>query len=410
MDNSVFDLNQPFDFNILNLGNPTLANNNNYISKINHGTTNKNLYIQLPKCKCKNGIIKSSSKTYTELNLCISHKNVIDFFENLEKICADKIYNNKESWFYGSSEIDRNDIDELMLSTMKPYKHGKNFLIKANIKLDKLHIYDENENKIPFDDFDNACEFIPLININNIKFTSKNFSIEIILTQIMIILPSDEFEKRVLIKTDKSKLLDNSINNNHILNSPNKIIDNEKSNELLTLPINTENTKNIENIENTENIENIENIETIEKTENTKNIENNENINIESYLEKSKPESNILDENLNKLDINSTLVKEINTSNNSNTNEFKYLFNDDNLETVDILNISDSESKENTINLKSHDQIYLEIYKTAKQKAKEIKKNAIAAFLEAKKIKNKYNLDNLDSDSSDDEDFLNFNN
>ena len=129
-----------------------------------------------------------------------------------------------------------------------------------------------------------------------------------------------------------------------------------------------------------------------------------------SYLEKSKPESNILDENLNKLDINSTLVKEINTSNNSNTNEFKYLFNDDNLETVDILNISDSESKENTINLKSHDQIYLEIYKTAKQKAKEIKKNAIAAFLEAKKIKNKYNLDNLDSDSSDDEDFLNFNN
>ena len=45
-----------------------------------------------------------------------------------------------------------------------------------------------------------------------------------------------------------------------------------------------------------------------------------------------------------------------------------------------------------------------------KKKAKEIRKNAITAFLEAKKIKNKYNLDSLDINSSDDdEDFLNFN-
>ena len=74
MNNSVFDLNQRFDFSILNLGNPTLANNNNYVSKISHGMTNKNLYIQLPKCTTKQGIVKNSSKTYTELNFCISQK------------------------------------------------------------------------------------------------------------------------------------------------------------------------------------------------------------------------------------------------------------------------------------------------------------------------------------------------
>ena len=99
----------------------------------------------------------------------------------------------------------------------------------------------------------------------------------------------------------------------------------------------------------------------------------------------------------------STLVKETDSSEN---NEFKYLMND-NLETVNILDIP--ETKDNIIDLKSHEEIYLEIYKTAKQKAKEIRKNAIAAFLEAKKIKIKYNLDNLDIESSDDdEDFLNF--
>tara|TARA_B110000114_G_scaffold115703_1_gene121323 strand:- start:199 stop:564 length:366 start_codon:yes stop_codon:yes gene_type:complete len=78
-----------------------------------------------------------------------------------------------------------------------------------------------------------------------------------------------------------------------------------------------------------------------------------------------------------------------------------------NLETIDILNIT--ESSDNSLELKSHEEIYLEIYNTAKQKAKDIRKNAITAFLEAKNIKKLYNLEELDIDSSDDEeDFMNF--
>ena len=46
------------------------------------------------------------------------------------------------------------------------------------------------------------------------------------------------------------------------------------------------------------------------------------------------------------------------------------------------------------------------MYKIAKKKAKEIRKNAIQAFIEAKHIKTQYNLDNLvNSDSSEEEDF-----
>ena len=178
MSNSVFDLDEPFDFKILNLGNPTLVNNNNYSSKITHGITNKNLYIQLPKCSTKQGIHKNTSKAYTELSFSMADKNVIEFFENLEKICTDKIFQNRDLWFYDTKNMDRSDIDDLMLSTMKPYKHGKQFLVKAYIKLDKFNIYDENE-KIPVDEFDNSNEFIPLVNINNIKFSTKNFCIEI---------------------------------------------------------------------------------------------------------------------------------------------------------------------------------------------------------------------------------------
>ena len=396
MNNSVFDLNQVFDFSILNLGNPTLANNNNYISKITHGLTNKNLYIQLPKCTTKNGIIKSSSKTYTELNFCISQKNVIDFFENLEKFCTEKIYNNKELWFYESYNIEKTDIDELMLSTMKPYKYGKNFLLKTYIKFDKLHIYDENENKISIEDFNNKYEFIPLVNINNIKFSTKNFNVEIFLTQMMVLLPSDEFENQVLIKTEDSKHLVKSstiepcqsitvsVNNNEsekmVNNESEKMVNNENESEKM---VNNESEKMVNNENESEKMVNNE----------SEKMVNNES---EKMVNNDKS-SSFIKENT------STLVKQSEISQN---NEFKYLMNND-LETVNILDIP--ETKETKIDLKSHEEIYLEIYKTAKQKAKEIRKNAIAAFLEAKKIKTKYNLDNLDIESSDDdEDFLNF--
>ena len=381
MNNSVFDLNQRFNFSILSLGNPTLANNNNYVSKISHGMTNKNLYIQLPKCTTKQGIIKSSSKIYTELNFCISQKNVIDFFENLEKFCTEKIYNNRELWFYESSNMQKTDIDELILSTMKPYKHGKNFLLKTYIKLDKLNIYDENENKILIDDFDNIHEFIPLVNINNIKFSTKNFSIEIFLTQMMVLLPSDEFEKQLLIKTEQSK---------HLVKSttltPTESILQLTNNHESTTESNTESNNASNNESNNESSENSTSLTTDILSESQEIITTPE----------SSPEI-VTEEHT------SSLVKEPESSQN---NEFKYLMND-HLETVNILDIP--ETKENIIDLKSHEEIYLEIYKTAKQKAKEIRKNAIAAFLEAKKIKIKYNLDNLDIESSDDdEDFLNF--
>ena len=81
-----------------------------------------------------------------------------------------------------------------------------------------------------------------------------------------------------------------------------------------------------------------------------------------------------------------------------------------NLEKIDI----DLDSEKDNLNadtimkLKSQKEIHLEIYKTAHEKAKKIRKEAINAFLDAKNIKIKYDLnDIINSDSSDDEDFIN---
>ena len=52
------------------------------------------------------------------------------------------------------------------------------------------------------------------------------------------------------------------------------------------------------------------------------------------------------------------------------------------------------------LKLKKPTEVYYKMYQNAKQKAKELKKSAIAAYLEAKQIKSTHMLE--DSDDSDD--------
>ena len=53
------------------------------------------------------------------------------------------------------------------------------------------------------------------------------------------------------------------------------------------------------------------------------------------------------------------------------------------------------------IKLKKPNEVYYELYKEARQKAKLAKKSAIIAYLEAKNIRQTYMLDNLDESESD---------
>ena len=58
-------------------------------------------------------------------------------------------------------------------------------------------------------------------------------------------------------------------------------------------------------------------------------------------------------------------------------------------------NITDS------IKLRKPNEVYYEIYKAAREKAKRAKKLATEAYLEAKNIKIKYMLDDLDESDED---------
>ena len=54
-----------------------------------------------------------------------------------------------------------------------------------------------------------------------------------------------------------------------------------------------------------------------------------------------------------------------------------------------------------TIKIKKPNEVYYEIYKVAREKAKLAKKLAIEAYLDAQNIKTKYMLDDLDESDED---------
>jgi hypothetical protein len=78
----------------------------------------------------------------------------------------------------------------------------------------------------------------------------------------------------------------------------------------------------------------------------------------------------------------------------------------DNIEEIQEINILPSAISydDEPISLKQPNEVYYEIYKEARKKAKIAKNVAIKAYLEAKQIKNTYLLDDFDSEiSSEDE-------
>ena len=358
MNNHIYEICENFDFGSLKLENPTLLNANIYFSKLN-SNPNKNFYIQLPKCKTKQGIIQANTKCFCDLEFNSSDKLIVEFFENLENYFIKEICANKSLWFYDSANISNDDINDFITPIMRSYKGGKKFLIKANIKQEKINLYDENEKKLTLADYDSNNEIIPLLNINGIRFSKSSFVIDIMLVQFMVLYPSDSLENQLLIKINKKKEL--TLENSNKPNSEH----NEK--------INDENTKlNI-------------NFQPLKLTANTNETS------IEAKEEPLETKEEPLETN--------------------KSNSFKYLMTDlEANKTIDddfALEITDLDvitENSDPIELKSHESIYLEIYRKAKQKAKEIRRNAVEAFLEAKNIKLKYNLTNIVNDSSSDED------
>ena len=400
-----------FPFSDITLANPHGLQGGAYFSKLK--LLGNSVILQTPKCKTKNGIIKTDKKIYCDLLFNKDDDNVIEFLDELEDKIKTLIFDKKDKWFH--SEMDMDTIDYHWQNILRPYK-GSFILLRCFIKKPKstlnshppVQIYDEDENLLDLDKVTKDKTIMSLINITGLKFTSQSFSLEFNLKQVMV-LKDTIFRNKCLIKKTKTELpkeKDNSSTDSPS-NSPPPITlkevsksDTDKNNNTVIeniQPLTEVNEVNqiTEDVVNLEDDSELNQVELkLKGSENTQDMSNeiqdvsneklNENkVDISNNLNDSETPSQPIDEEPKQV-LENTLEK---------TNDF------DNFE-LDEVNLDIPEDS-GFLHLRQPNEVYLEIYREVKQKAKEAKKKAIEAYLEAKRIKSLYLLDEIES--SDDE-------
>ncbi len=401
MDN-IIEPNETFDFSKLSLAHPTGIQGGAYFTKIHFN--NKPLYIQTSKSLTRQGFVKNGKKYYCDLMFDKNAEVLINWFENLEERCQKLIFEKSGSWFQNALVM--SDIESAFSSIIRIYKSGKYYLVRTNVKNNasnepSIKIYDENETSLGIDDITNEREIISILEIQGIKFTSRNFQIEIELKQVMALNNEPIFES-CLIKTVKPKpILENNNNQGQILGIKNDL---GKINHLVEFK------KEEDELEllTEEPLDVLENkLADVKENQITDVKEHKLADNKDFDIDNKSLEDNT---KFNSLVTNKNVIQNTVSIENSNANDLleidftdlleeKKEEQDDNLKEMDFDELTQNNLE--TVILKKPNQVYFELYKEARNKAKMAKKAAIIAYLEAKNIKKTYMLENLNGSDSD---------
>jgi len=390
--------NKEFDFSLLSLESPQSIQGGTHFTKINING-DKPLYIQMPKCTTKQGIVKTNRVMYSDL---LYNKNncepLIEWLLALEKHCQSKINEKKDMWFV--SEMTEDDIENMMSPVYRLYRSGKNLLIRTFIDVDKATdkgkcmVYDEKEILL-----DQSAvvgtNIIPLILIEGIKFTSKSFDIEIKLIQAMVLAKDPEIMQTCLIKRDGVPQT-----NNVGRNKEDKEINNTESpNELPNDSIETFTDQQISSAVAPAVLPEV--APEAEAPEAEAPV-------AEADAPVAEADAPVAGETEAHVPVPKSLLTEEDTLDDSNKSilDYEYVQEEkDYLENIsnDLEEVDIEPDDRGSISLKQPNEIYAGIYKAARTKAKLMRKAAIAAFLEAKKIKTQHLMDDIYS--SDEEDY-----
>lgn len=374
-----------FDFTKINIGALTRLSGETYYARIylNNGP----LLIQTPKSLTKQGFVKTGKKMYSDLMFTNQDEKLINWVEHLETRCQQLIYEKKNEWFTGDEVMELNDIEGAFTSMLKLYKSGKFYLIRANVK-NNVKIFDENSNvttKMTCDDVTSSTNMISVVEIQGVKFVSKTFQIELEIKQCMVVSP-DPFSENCFINIKRpavtatapvpnkvvEQIVDEFIKEQTRAKDPLEIL---KPKPVLPTSLSEEE----ETKRNTELNSITTSTVPIKKLPPGHNDEDEEDELTEIHIGEEVPSDDLLG------------IIDIETGESS----------EQGLKEVELK--VDNNSLE-TISLKRPNQVYYDIYKEARKKAKEMKKQAVQAYLEAKNIKKTYMLEDSESESDSDGD------
>ena len=408
---SIIEATDDFQFNSVKLSKPKSTAGGNWLIKF--GINNNPFYLQTPKCNTRNGILKAGKRYYTDLVFSNDNDEFIRWMENLENMCHKHLHANRAIWFDSNLMLERHDIENYFTSPMKIYKTGKYYILRVivetNLGVPALTIYDEANNKVDIDAITDKQDVISILEFKGIKCSSTSFQIDIEMKQMVTIKPVKIFSNCVIRlppQSGNSSMYDDEEQNN--LDKPRLSYNNDNAETDIDIPTLDKPCLNPEN----DNAENTDiDIPILEKSNEigvgSLDKDNNDTQPLEIVMVSSDPEINDretetiilekqdvntdnLDESTNNIDENNDLIVDTNE-----LQEFKIDL-DDLTEDVNII-------------IKKDKDIYYEMYREACRKAKIARDLALSSYLEAKRIKNQYMLDDLtESDDSENEDMEDF--
>jgi len=448
----VHGANESFQFDKLILTQPNSISGGSYLTKMMYKNSKTPLYIQTPKSKSKQGIVVVGRKAYIDLLLTTNDTDAefIEWIDNLEKRVIELLHEKRHLWF--TEELDRSDIENSLTSPIRAFRNGKNYLIRANLELNRVsvhtqpflcQVFDENRHVVPVEYIKPDHDIMSIVEFQGIKFTSRSFQIELILRQVLVIPDSPLFDTCVIgtvavpkpsnpnihpetpqthqthqIAIESVNLIPNPISipnpitehlgNNAVMIDPKSLVSHLLENDSESNPLQTKLTLTTpENSSISRGIVIADGPTTTTTTD--FDIGNNPNSmkhfeitevdidfkNISNTIDVEQPQFDNIDNNNNVNNVNTGSHHESNTKNGntSTTNPHKHK--------KTISNTIWKSNGNSSITLKRPKDVLFQQYKLAKQKAKEAKKAAFQAYLEAKEIKAKYMLGDLDDSETE---------
>lgn len=362
---------ESFDFEKLTLLHPIGVQGGAYFTRIVFG--GKPLYIQTPQSKSRQGFVKTGKKNHCDLMFDQNAESIINWIERLEERCQVLLLAKNNDWFQNS--LDKNELESAFNTTLRVFKSGRYYLMRTNVKnntdnMPVLKLYDERLGPVVLDDVSCENNIISIVEIMGIKFTSRTFQIELELKQMMVMDKEPLFDN-CLIKTTRPVFLGS------------KQTSSETSSEEFRI------------------------IPYVNQQENSTILSDTPEKNLNDYLDNDNPnntnsKNNDFDKKSVSINTQQMQFTNINTNDQTRNIETKTIhgvkFDTENeLKEIQMIVADDLE----TISLKPPNQVYFELYKAARTKAKLAKRNVIVAYLEAKNIKKTYMLDNLNDSDSD---------
>ena len=410
--NNVF---QEFDFQKLSVSSPIRIGNGNYF--MNYKIDNQPLYVQPPQSLTKQGIINVSKKHFIDLLFTNEDTDFIQWMEKLEETSINYIYNNRVKWFDGDMEKD--DIENYFSSPFRIFRSGKYYILRVGIAtalgMPSVKVYDSDENEVSINDINDKTQIMCILELKGIKCGTRNFQIEMETKQLMIIKPSNPFDK-CLFHIQREPTTENNINvstKQEEISNQNQTetvveegLQEEKETTVEELPVKQEDEEEVivETVEETEldepisidtSTSSLEHVEISEKNIPELPVDISYNLGITENI--TQDDSTTILEN-DSTDVETPKIEQslgeqikiMETPFESTPNEMEEVsFPLDNLDNVE------------PIQLKERNDIYYEMYYEARRKAKMAKEMALNCYLEAKNIKNTYMLMDLPESDSD---------